>query len=226
MLIPYKFTYLVISVALMIPWVVFFIQKKRPRKEMLTISSLAAVISIATSYLFWTKDWWRPETITGTIVGIEDVILGFAVGGIVTVAYERVFEKRYTKYKGSTYYSGIVPYVAGTLALLALLFWATPLTSFYSVVIAILASSVCIFYKRRDLIKNGIFSAFFMTGLFLPYYYAIMIISPGWIERTYLFDTLSGIMITGIPLEELVFWFLFGLWWGPYYEFWKVRKEK
>jgi len=226
MLVPYKFTYFVISIALMVPWVILFVQKKRPRKEMLTISSLAAALSIITSYLFWTKDWWRPETITGTIVGIEDLILGFAVGGIVTIVYERVFKRRYAKYEGDTYYSQIIPYIAGTFALLALLFWATPLTSFYSMVVAILAVSSIIFYQRRDLIKNGIVSAFFMTALFLPYYYAIMIISPGWIERTYLFDTLSGTMIIGIPLEELVFWFLFGLWWGPYYEFWKKRKEK
>jgi len=210
----------------MVPWIILFVQKKRSRKEMLTLSSWAAALSIITSYLFWTKDWWRPETITGTIVGIEDLILGFAVGGIVTVVYERVFKKRYIKYKDDSYYPGLVSHIAVACALLALLFWLTSLSSFYSVVIALLVVAIRMFYKRKDLIINGITSGIFMSVIILPYYYAIILISPGWIERTYLFDNLSGIMITGIPLEEIVFWFVFGLVCGPVYEFWKKRKEK
>jgi hypothetical protein len=210
----------------MIPWVILFVQKKRPRKEMLTFSSIIGGLSLVTAYLFWTKDWWRPETITGTVVGVEDLILGFATGGIVTVAYERFFKKRYVKYKDDSYYPGLIPQIIGTSVLLALLFWLTPLSSFYSVMIALLVIATRVFYKRKDLIVNGITSGVFMAVITLPFYYTTMIISPGWIERTYLFSTLSGITITGIPLEEIVFWFTFGLVFGPSYEFWKMRKEK
>jgi hypothetical protein len=210
----------------MIPWAVLFVQKKRARKEMLTFSSIIAGVSLITAYLFWTKDWWRPETITGTIVGIEDLILGFATGGIVTVTYERIFKKRYVKYKDDSYYPGLISHIAGTFVLLALLFWFTPLSSFYSVTIALLVVAARVFYKRKDLIVNGITSGIFMAVITLPFYYATMIISPGWIERTYLFDTLSGVTVTGIPLEEIAFWFIFGLVFGPIYEFWKIRKEK
>ena len=42
----------------------------------------------------YTLDWWAPLTITGTVVGIEDVLFGFVCGGIATVVYEEIFKKR------------------------------------------------------------------------------------------------------------------------------------
>lgn len=56
-------------------------------------------VSLLSSYYWWTKDWWLPHNITGTKVGIEDFIMGFTAGGIMTVAYEVIFLKRYIKSK-------------------------------------------------------------------------------------------------------------------------------
>jgi len=32
---------------------------------------------------------------------------------------------------------------------------------------------------------------------------------------------LSGHRITGIPVEEIIFWFLAGFLFGPFYEYWQ-----
>ena len=80
------------------------------------------------------------------------------------------------------------------------------------------------FTTRKDLFIDGLISA---TGLAIGSvlsYALIEILSPHWIDHTYLWGTLSGIRIVGIPIEEFVFWFLFGLMVGPLYEFWQGER--
>jgi hypothetical protein len=79
--------------------------------------------------------------------------------------------------------------------------------------------------KRRDLIIDAFLSGILMAGISLLSYYTIMIVSSDWISRTYL-SGLSGIKVTGIPIEELVFWFLAGLVFGPFYEYWQGERLK
>lgn len=42
--------------------------------------------------------------------------------------------------------------------------------------------------------------------------------APGYIERVWNLDNLTGIKLTFIPLEELLFAFFFGLYWSGVYE--------
>ena len=44
---------------------------------------------------------------------------------------------------------------------------------------------------------------------------------PDFVGKTYILHTLSGIKITGIPVEEFVFYFLFGLAIIPMYDYWQ-----
>lgn len=60
-----------------------------------------------------------------------------------------------------------------------------------------------------------------MTIIVLPIYYLMMIFSPNIIEKTYLLNSLSGIRITEIPIEELIFYFVFGSMVGLMYEYWQ-----
>jgi len=41
---------------------------------MLVMSVLFVCIGVPSEALLYTRDWWHPETITGTLIGIEDVI--------------------------------------------------------------------------------------------------------------------------------------------------------
>jgi len=42
--------------------------------------------------------------------------------------------------------------------------------------------------------------------------------APGYIERVWNLDALSGVVILYMPLEELLFAFAFGLYWSGVYE--------
>src|ERR1035437_8729952 len=87
MIIPDKYIYLLALIPFCLIWVFLFTKRKDLRKEMLSVSILIGILSVVTSYLWWTKDWWRPLTVTGTVVGIEDFTMGFASGVIISIIY-------------------------------------------------------------------------------------------------------------------------------------------
>jgi hypothetical protein len=90
---PLCYAYLAGSLVLFAIWLVFFLLLKDLRQEMLTMSVLIGVLSVVTGYVWWTVDWWKPPTITRTIVGVEDLVMGFAAGGIMAGAYEVLFRR-------------------------------------------------------------------------------------------------------------------------------------
>jgi hypothetical protein len=193
---------------------------------MMVMSFIVGVVSVVSSYYWWTKDWWQPHTVIGTIVGIEDFIMGFAVGGIMAGIYEVIFRRKYTL--------GERTFLApkGIIILLTLsqittwLVWGVGTTTFVASVIAMLLAASVMFYYRKDLIINGLWSGVLMVVISLLFYGTIILIYPLWVEETYLFQNLSGIRALGFPIEEFVFWFLAGVVWGPLFEYWHNEHER
>jgi zinc transporter ZupT len=224
-MISQQYVYLVSLIPFCIVWLVLFLIRKDLRREMLIMSSLIGILSPVTSYYWWTVDWWRPLTLLGTRVGFEDVIMGFAAGGIMAVVYEVVFKKGLYKRKMRHDSSGGLVVLFLLAQTTMWLFWGVGLTSFWASTLSMLLVAAVMLSKRRDLIIDAFLSGILMAGISLLSYYTIMIVSSDWISRTYL-SGLSGIKVTGIPIEELVFWFLAGLVFGPFYEYWQGGEVK
>lgn len=194
---------------------------------MLVMGLLVGILSVATAHYWWTVDWWRPATITGTAVGVEDFLSGFATGGIMTFAYEVIFRKKLYRARSSRKNG---PSHITLLLLLALLtswlFWGVGFTTFWSSFIAMAIVAGIIFFFRKDLIWAGLANGALMALISIPVYLITIGLSPGWIEKTYLLEKLSGILVIGIPIEELVFWFMAGLLFGPFYEYWQGLRTR
>ena len=62
-----------------------------------------------------------------------------------------------------------------------------------------------------------------MLVVSISFYIIPVLFSREWIHHTYSF-VLSGIRLVNIPIEEFIFWFLGGAFWGPFYEFWQGKK--
>lgn len=217
MLFSDKYVYLIALIPFCIIWILFFVLKPKLRKEILTISLLIGCASVATSYLWWTKDWWRPQTITGTIVGIEDFIMGFMTGGIMSVLYNFVMNPKVVKRKiRVNKYFGLVLICLMTFITISL-FLFFGLTSFLSSLIAMLSIVLLIIYFRKDLMINSLVSGVLMLLISTIFYGVILFISDTWVSSTYLYG-LSGIKLFTIPIEEFIFWFVAGMWVGPFYE--------
>lgn len=223
--IPYEYAYLIFSLSAGIPWAIIFIWRKDLRREMLLMGAYAGSVSLMSAYFWHTHDWWLPETITGTRVGIEDVLLGFFGGGIAAVLYETIFFKRHTR--ASHVQHGKVLYLfLIAIAVITVLFTVFQITSFIAYTVAMVLTGTIILLLRPDLWKSALITGTLFMLISMPAYYFMMFLFPGWVDKTYLFDYLSGITITGIPIEDLVFNFLMGFIVGPYYEYWQSKRLK
>ena len=221
MTIPQQYVYLIANIPLAIVWAVLYAHRPDRRKEIRAMSVLIGVLSVITAYVWWTVDWWEPTTILGTAVGIEDFLIGFTSGGIMTVIYEEPFHRLRKALCCPSHYPDILSVVLLVANITAFLFWGYRLTSFLASTIAMIVGIILMTYFRRDLAINGLFSGIGMVIISLSFYSTILLLSPSWIAATYHWDHLSGIRIFQIPVEEFVFWFLAGFIVGPFYEYWQ-----
>jgi len=220
-----KFVYIIALVPFCAVWIIIFIKRKDLRQEMLVMSLLIGILSVVTSYYWWTVDWWRPITMTGTRVGIEDFIMGFTTGGLMATLYEVVFKRALYKRKLHHHISGGLTILFLLAQTTMWLFWGMSLTSFWASAIAMILVAVIMIFVRKDLLLNSLLSGVLMVFVSTLFYGTVLLISPEWIHQTYL-SGLSGLNIFGIPIEEFIFWFMAGVVFGPFYEYWQGEKLK
>jgi len=222
--IPEKYGYLAFTLAWLVPWLFFYWRRKDLRKEMIAMSFLIAVLGLFSEYLWWTKDWWHPQTITGTTIGLEDALLGFGSGGIAAVFYEEVFKKRIYKYRSKGHTKGMVLLVVTFFLAMSGLFYFFHLTSFATTTISFILVSAIVIFLRKDLFLDAIFTGFCAALGAIPIYLLLQYLSPGFIEHTWTWSSLSGIRFLGIPIEDIIFYFLGGIFISPLYLYWKSEK--
>ena len=208
MLLSMKYSYLFGTLLFLIPWVIIYWKRKDLRQEMWVLSVLVGGVSVLTSYTWWTADWWAPQTITGTKVGIEDFLLGFANGGVAAVIYSFLTGKIYfSKSSGSRNLEAVL--VPGLMfVVIALLHGYFEINTFYSSSVAMFIAGVYFLVLRPDLFKMSIMSGLLMALLSLPVYWFSEFISPGVIEASWQLEKLSGVLFFKIPIEEPINYFL------------------
>lgn len=194
--------------------------------------------------LFFLPDYWQPTTINTfafTLYGIhyelaliEDLIWGFLFGGIAAVIYEEIFGI-YLKASHKRIRPSIRMMVA--LLIIGIVFLITPVLFFnipvvYAAALSCLAASFfCVFF-RRDLLKDALISGFVMGGIYFFVLLIFSIIFSGIFDTWWYPDSLSGISVLNIPIEELLIAFAMGAVVGPFYEFFfglsgrKIRLQK
>jgi len=219
-MIAYKYTYLIGSLLFFVYWSYLFFKLKEYRRRLLTISFLYAILGV-TFGLTYTADWWRPETVLGYRVGIEDFLLGFSNAGIAAIWY-LLFLK--IKSRGRASWARIAIPLVSTGIITLVLFKALTWNSFYANSMGILIAIIYILIKRRDLIKTSLISGVVMVLISLPIYLLMIFISPGWVEHTWMLEKLSGILFIGIPIEDFVWYFLVGAMISIVYPFYSEEK--
>ncbi|MBI2627486.1 hypothetical protein HYW72_00995 [Candidatus Nomurabacteria bacterium] len=218
-------TYL-IGVLMYFPvWLILYIYRKDLRKEILLMGSLVAIVATFMEAFIWTKDWWKPTTITGTIVGIEDILFGFFVGGIIVSIYEEIFKDKLVKIRGkkNTHLKHFIIVILLSTFIGNFTFFYINIHSFYSSLFTMLIPTLVIYFYRKDLIILSLTSGVIITLISIPIYYIIFSFDPTainfWIHKN-----ISGIMLLNIPVEDLVWFFVTGMFISPLYEFWKGEK--
>src|SRR5436305_1761215 len=97
----------------------------------------------------------------------------------------------------------------------------------YTYLFAVLISLIpwiILFLHRRDLLIDAFFTWACMVVRIFPFYLILSFISPGYIENIWATVNLSGIRFFGDPIEDIIFYFFFGFFVGPFYLYWKGER--
>ena len=197
---------------------------------MLSVSLWTSVFGLTQPLFLY--EYWTPPSLFDlnlkTGFDIESVLWSFGVGGIVVVLYELLF-------KGKDIHISIHEQHASRhrfhlWALLAtpiiflILFFVTDINIIYTSIISLVGGGLATWYCRPDLKKKMFASALIFLIFYFIYFLTLNFISPGYVERVWNLEAISGILIVGIPLEELLFAASFGFMWSSVYEHVKWKR--
>ncbi len=222
-MIPHQYVWFAWASAFLVPWAVLFFAYPAQRKTMLQVSLITTVFGL-TEPLF-VPEYWNPPTLfelsQRTGFDLESLIICFGLGGVGSVLYSVLTHRNDVPIPASEkhlplhrhhYKALLSPLI--TFPLLYFLPW----NPIYPSIIAMAVGAVATITCRPDLKTKT-----WVGGvLFLAYYFIFFLVleasSPGYVEHVWNLPDLTGILLLGIPLEELMFAITFGLYWSGVYE--------
>ncbi len=214
MVIPYQFAYLFWALFFGAIWAIFYALKPSVRREMLVLSVLMGILGPFAEY-FATHNYYHPYTLFGTRIGFEDFLIGFFYGGVAAALYEIIHLNR----PNTTSRAGSVP---GAVFALILTFTAMyagafvfPEMTIYGLLGVMFLIGTTIIVYRPNLVKHAFITGAGMVGLTFVFFQIFITLFPGIVEAWWELDRLSGVIVAGIPFEELLFAFLWGYVLGP-----------
>ncbi len=196
-------------------------------------------MSFWTSLLGFTEplfvpSYWNPPSLFDlahrTGFDIESFIFAFAAGGIVFALYDLLFRKNEKPMPKLSRHSHRHRFHRAILwsvpIIIIVLFFTTALNPIYDFTIAGVIGGALAIYCRPALAKKMFASASFFLIIYYLYFLSLInaIASPGYVEQVWNLTNLSGILITGVPLEELLFAVTLGFYWSSVYEHFTWKK--
>lgn len=229
-----NFIWLVWSLGFIAVWLLIFILYPYGRRRMLWASLLTAPFGL-TEPLF-VPEYWNPPSLFDlartTGFDIESLIFCFAIGGIGVVLYDFIFkikhgnigeaEKRHKRHRFH-FWTLVSP-----LIIFPVLYFITSWNPIYSSTMTMFLAALAALWCRPDLkIKIWISGVIFLL-FYGIYFLSLALIAPGYVEKVWTLSSISGISVIGIPIEELLFAYTFGMLWSSYYEHitWKKIKTR
>ncbi len=221
----YQYAYLLGNLLILLPvWLILFWYRRDVRSEIWWVSLITGIIG-PISELWYLQDYWRPETFNGWPIGIEDFLFGFFIGGISAVIYEEISGKRFLKTldKRRHWARYLLLLIAVCFGLFHVLF-LFGINSIYCSIITMVLMSLCILFFRRDLLVDSLVSGLFMGAIMFVAYIIFLTLYPEAIHRWWFLHNISGVLVKGIPLEELLWAFSWGMLGSTIYKFFSGRK--
>lgn len=222
----YPYAYLIGSLVFLAVWALLFWKARPFRREMVILSLITAVFGPISEFWYF-RDYWRPELlIKFPLGGFEDLLFGFAIGGIGAVVYEAIFINRICLCQRKRLKKEWFLLVFGLILGITMIVLSNLLgiNSIYASSLGMLLAAAIMLYFRPDLLPNAVGSGVLVALIMFTIYITPQILFPQvhqWMAKVWkLYGTRQGILILGhVPLTEMVWGFSWGLVWGPIYEF-------
>ena len=219
----YHFVWLIWSSAFLLPWLLLYALFPQHRVPMWRASLVMTPFGL-TEPLF-VPEYWNPpslfELAQRTGFDIESFIFSFAIGGIGAVLYNILLHKRmdtldlaerhHLRHRWHRW-ALLAPF-----ALFPILYFL-PWNPIHAGIAAMFFGAIAAVLCRPDLKSNTLIGGSLFLALYTVFLLGLKWSAPGYIEQVWNFATLTGVRIYGLPLEELLFGFSFGLMWTGIYE--------
>ncbi len=223
-MIPEHLVWFVWASGFLLVWLALFVAFAQHRRVMLWASLFTTPFGL-TEPLF-VPEYWSPPSLFNlanrTGFDIESLIFCFGIGGVGAALYNLLTGARIApldpEYRRSPLHRHHYLAIAAPFIAFAILYWL-PWNPIWPGIVSMFVGAAATVACRPDLKKK------IWTGsiLFLVYYALFflglhLIAPPGYVERVWNLDALSGLTLGGIPLEELLFAASFGAYWAGVYE--------
>lgn len=202
--------YFLTAIIFSILWLILFIVNKNNRKQMFLIGLICMLGGSFTEQMHFT-DWWHPNFIFNSFFTVEDILFGFTAGGVISATYSIL--SSYFK-DGFILSFNFINKIITTIAFLFSvfgLFYIFHISSFLSSIIAFLIPIIIVGIHNIKSLIPMFFTGIFMLTFTIAGYLFLIYINPNFVKETYLLDHLSRILILGIPIEELIWFFFAGM---------------
>lgn len=219
------YAYLIGSAGFLLIWLAVWLRASATRRgQMLRVSAVTALFGLTEPIFI--PAYWDPPTLFDladkTGFDIESLLFSFAVGGVATAIYGALrttklitinrAERHRRRHRFHALALAVAPVVFVVLAA------TTNLNPIYATIAALFAGALAAGWCRPDLITKMLVSGFVFLGLYFAFFLTFNAVYPGYIGQVWNLPALSGVLIAGLPLEELLFGFSFGLMWSSVYE--------
>jgi hypothetical protein len=222
-MIPDQYVWLIWSSAFLIPWLAAFAAFPQQRNVMVRASLFTTPFGL-TEPLF-VPAYWNPPSLFNlarmTGFDIESLIFSFGIGGVGAVIYNLVISRQLVPVAGAERRSPrhtlhkwalVVPFIS--FPILYLLPW----NPIYPAIVALVLGAVAAIWCRPDLARKTWVGAILFVAYYAVFLLGVEWTAPGYIERVWNLDALSGLGVGGMPIEELLFAAAFGACWSGVYD--------
>ncbi len=214
------------SLLLLLIWCVLYLSLRdsESRKEMFIVSLWTSLLGFTEP--FFVPEYWNPPSLfnlaANTGFDIESLLFAFGIGGIAVILYGRLFKIQHIKMSvgeklQSRHSIHLFTLLSAPITFI-FLYFITDINPIYSTIIALTIGGVFTWYCRPDLKVKMFVSAVLFVVIYYIYFLTLIIYTPGYVGEVWNFSTISGILVTGVPLEELLFAASFGFIWSSIYE--------
>lgn len=171
-------------------------------------------------------EYWSPPTLFNlaelTGFDLESLVFSFAIAGLVSTLYDRFFPGRFHTLEDDANSSPRhrwhkIALISPAIIFLTfyLLDWFNPI---YSSIIALSGGGVFASYCRPDLVGRMITSALLFGVFYWVFFLSLVWVYPEYVRHVWNLQDISGVLLLGVPLEEMLFALSFGFLWSSVYE--------
>ena len=219
----YHYVWFLWSSAFLLPWVALYAAKPAFRRQMLQASLATGLLGL-TEPIF-VPEYWNPpslfELAQRTGFDLESLIFSFAIGGIGAVLYNSVTRQDLVPVSAAERRASRHRFHPAAIAAPYVLFvplYFLPWNPIWPSIVCLLVGAAAAVFCRPDLKAKTLAGGTLFLGLYAIFMLGLRWFAPGYVEQVWNLPTLSGVLVYGIPLEELLFGFAFGAYWTGVYE--------